>query len=604
MTQRLVSVGDDFKLPAAVKVDEPNLPTRLSDTALTATYVPKWKPTTAYLAGDKVLSPNGDVVSAVANFTSGASYDASNWSLSPTYATPKDLAKSAPKQATKALATTTAKQQFRKLSLGDSIANMKWRFMYDPLKRAWGGADPGASIGAGESGTGWALPGITPLATTGTINDALGDFDAWFSGVVSRYTTGASRTYGIGGANARWDSAKVYYVKGNTANDGGTFKVQVDGVDETGMTSVATTNASIDLGILTLTRGTAASRALTVVNLTGATRIIGVAFYDSTRGGVINGTVSQGGIPLNSAIGSAGARTTLTAYLTDYQPDIITLEMKEDESYYASALATLFGIIKTAVPTATVVGIGSTPIGNNDASQVTQNAQLKAACYAYGFTYWDGYSPVVDYPTLNALGWAGDGIHVDDRANSFLAGLMLADLRLLSHPALLTSTRGVSAPKVMADSRIDLGKERVDGDPQKVLSIDSSAGSEFDAKMVLRRTLDVLPLSGTFDTNSWRFQPDNAQAQQVPYGVRIGANGPYLQGNTSTLRITDARGGGNVVAIEVDRVKTTKVELATVTTANRPASAPDGMIVYDSTIGKPIIRNGGVWKELTMGATV
>jgi hypothetical protein len=48
--------------------------------------VPKWKPTTAYAAGDKVLNPNGDVVTAKTSFTSGASYNASNWNLSSAYA--------------------------------------------------------------------------------------------------------------------------------------------------------------------------------------------------------------------------------------------------------------------------------------------------------------------------------------------------------------------------------------------------------------------------------------------------------------------------------------------------------------------------------------
>lgn len=57
-------------------------------TALNATFVPKWKATTAYLAGDAVLSPAGDTVTAIANFTSGASYNAANWNYSPTYATP------------------------------------------------------------------------------------------------------------------------------------------------------------------------------------------------------------------------------------------------------------------------------------------------------------------------------------------------------------------------------------------------------------------------------------------------------------------------------------------------------------------------------------
>ena len=51
MTQRLVSVGDDFKLPAPVKVDEPNLPARLSDAQLTATYA-KADPAIAMVYGD------------------------------------------------------------------------------------------------------------------------------------------------------------------------------------------------------------------------------------------------------------------------------------------------------------------------------------------------------------------------------------------------------------------------------------------------------------------------------------------------------------------------------------------------------------------------
>jgi len=40
MTNRLVAVGDDFTLPAAVKVADASLPTRLGDTALSATFVP------------------------------------------------------------------------------------------------------------------------------------------------------------------------------------------------------------------------------------------------------------------------------------------------------------------------------------------------------------------------------------------------------------------------------------------------------------------------------------------------------------------------------------------------------------------------------------
>jgi len=49
---------------------------------LSATYALRWKANTAYAAGDAVLNPAGDVVTAKAAFTSGSSYDATNWNLS------------------------------------------------------------------------------------------------------------------------------------------------------------------------------------------------------------------------------------------------------------------------------------------------------------------------------------------------------------------------------------------------------------------------------------------------------------------------------------------------------------------------------------------
>lgn len=52
----------------------------LTKAAATATYVPKWKPNTAYLAGDPVVNPSGQLVTALTGFTSGSSFDAANWS--------------------------------------------------------------------------------------------------------------------------------------------------------------------------------------------------------------------------------------------------------------------------------------------------------------------------------------------------------------------------------------------------------------------------------------------------------------------------------------------------------------------------------------------
>ena len=70
----------DASLLTAGTVADARLPVRLSDTALSATFVPKWKPTTAYTLGQQVTSPNGDTVAAIAAHTSGASFTPANWS--------------------------------------------------------------------------------------------------------------------------------------------------------------------------------------------------------------------------------------------------------------------------------------------------------------------------------------------------------------------------------------------------------------------------------------------------------------------------------------------------------------------------------------------
>lgn len=48
-----------------------------------ATYVPKWKATTAYAVGDIVSSPSGDIVVSKAAFTSGVTFTAADWSAIP-----------------------------------------------------------------------------------------------------------------------------------------------------------------------------------------------------------------------------------------------------------------------------------------------------------------------------------------------------------------------------------------------------------------------------------------------------------------------------------------------------------------------------------------
>ncbi len=59
--------------------------TGIGTSDLAANYVLKWQPNTAYIVGSPVLNPSGDMVTAKRSFTSGASYSAADWNLSPTY---------------------------------------------------------------------------------------------------------------------------------------------------------------------------------------------------------------------------------------------------------------------------------------------------------------------------------------------------------------------------------------------------------------------------------------------------------------------------------------------------------------------------------------
>jgi chitodextrinase len=62
-------------------VDDVGTPGTPTGDALRAAYVPKWKPSTAYASGEFVLNPSGQIVSANATFTSGATYSAANWTV-------------------------------------------------------------------------------------------------------------------------------------------------------------------------------------------------------------------------------------------------------------------------------------------------------------------------------------------------------------------------------------------------------------------------------------------------------------------------------------------------------------------------------------------
>jgi hypothetical protein len=311
----------------------------------------------------------------------------------------------------------------RWLCLGDSYAQKLFAPASTVLYPMLGG-DAGAFFSGSVNGT-------TINGTTGTVTAQTAAFDAWPSGLVDSFATGATRTYGRGGSTTMCDTIKVYYVKEPSA---GTFKLQVDGADAAGFTNVSASGTLGQLGIATVSVARAAHN-LTIVNLTGTVRIIGVGFEDSTVSGLVVINVAQGGIPMggqsNSMTGQAAALANFQAFLADLTPDVMITENKENESYFAAALATLFATTAAGAPNMDVIGVGSPPLANLDSGQVLQNAQLKAACEAAGYIYWDSYLPFGSYAKMAALGLEGDGVHVSTTADQYRAMLMLRDLGVL-----------------------------------------------------------------------------------------------------------------------------------------------------------------------------
>jgi hypothetical protein len=74
----IVSVDDDSVANAITNGTQ----TRASlDAAINVDALLRWKANTAYTAGTQVVNPSGQIVSSIANFTSGASYNAANWTI-------------------------------------------------------------------------------------------------------------------------------------------------------------------------------------------------------------------------------------------------------------------------------------------------------------------------------------------------------------------------------------------------------------------------------------------------------------------------------------------------------------------------------------------
>ena len=412
------------------------------------------------------------------------------------------------------------------LTMFDSMGQLKFQHYVQHLKR-WLGGQPGAYFSGSSQ-----YSSVSTNATTGSVTERTTDFDVWPSGLAYLFATGASRTYGLGGGSATCDTIKVFYAKGPaSATDGGNFKLQVDGVDQASYLNVSTLDAALGVGIITL-NPTLGAHTLTVVCNTGPVRIIGVGFEDSTSSGIVPINIGQGGIALNSPTATAWAN--FQAVIADLDPDVLQFEAKEESSYLATALDDLLDAATTGSPTMDVLLIGSSPRNTGDADQQAQNTILRNAASARDLVYWDGYTPLVDFATVDALGWATDPIHLDAPAQRFLSSLMLEDLGLFR----MLGRRNpfdVAALNAMVYTTLKFGPR--DDATAAQTSTDASGN---DLSWKIKRWLRFFNEAGT--TEYMRLVLDGATEGWLPPSMKFGQGNAGFNGAAADK--VSARNGG------------------------------------------------------------
>jgi len=77
----LGSANGIASLDTNAQLPESQIPTRLTAAGLSAVFAPKWQANTAYTAGQQIIAPNGNTVTALSTFTSGSSYSDANWRI-------------------------------------------------------------------------------------------------------------------------------------------------------------------------------------------------------------------------------------------------------------------------------------------------------------------------------------------------------------------------------------------------------------------------------------------------------------------------------------------------------------------------------------------
>jgi lysophospholipase L1-like esterase len=383
-----------------------------------------WAPNTPYIAGQAVVSPSGDLVTAAAGFTSAVTYNAANWNLSTTYAQPGTNAGVPFYNVIPANFT-----HWRKAVAGvrAGLANAKVLCVGDST--TWGvlsGAanPPAASYPAVltnllNSYVAPAVGGlvIPPSNLSGTDNDSRWVFGTGWAKNSNAWGTGAAIKGSLGATGSltftpgiNCDTFEIYYL---AVAGQGTVNISVDG----GAATPINTNASSACRKITVTAAAGSAHVLTFSTVTvNDVFIAGVDAYLSTSKTI---RVGNAGVPSSTTAGwDQDGGYGGAACIKGYAPDLTIISLGINDASASVTEATWQANMQTIITAALASGdvilaspVPSNSTGGNPALEATYQGASLAFAQSNSIGYFDLFSRFGSWATMNGLGMMGDNLH-------------------------------------------------------------------------------------------------------------------------------------------------------------------------------------------------
>lgn len=427
-----MSFLDPKPLTATAAASQASNPATPLGAALSATFVPKWKAGTAYVAGDKALNPSGEVVSALAPFTSGAAYNPTNWATAT-----QDFARGLRKFQI-ALGSRDVAPVNIWFGPGDSITEGQGA---TTVARRWQ-ARAAAAIRArfpvaGVTGGAGAVPAFYEATTIGQPGTTSGT-------VVKQTSLGmGGRAYAIApGGYIEWTvtgtSVDIVYALVPNSSD---VTVSVDGTDVASFPTT-TAGATTDGKLYRVTFGSAGQRVVRVrpTHASNYARVCGIVVYngDETKG-VRFYDVSKFGTTSGFWAGGGADGNSLTALAAAMPPSLVVMTLGANDYATNVAPATYKANMLTTIAKIRAGGVSP--------SFLLMGIYLRGGTYTYPWAdYQTAMREVADadldisYIDLEArmpavtgdtLGLYSDTVHLSDKGNGLVAGIVEAQVKAI-----------------------------------------------------------------------------------------------------------------------------------------------------------------------------